>query len=338
MNNMRFPKIIFKFITATLLLGGFVLVPVSAQSSSANAAQGIQISPTLVELNAARGKPYNIKLNIMNVTASDLVYSESVDDFNSANETGSPHIILNSDLPTTTSVKTWISTIPKFTIKAGKYINLDVQVVIPNNAEPGGYYGVIRFSGTAPELESTGVGLSASAGVLILIRVDGTITEKASLVSFYSAQNGNQSSFFENSPITFVTRIQNEGNIHVKPIGSVELRDMFGNLLKNISVNKDKSNVLPGSIRRFESQYDNTWMIGRYTANLTLGYGTTGQAITNTINFWVIPWKLILVALSILATIIFILVRLIKVYNRHIIEKAKNENSNKNKNQYKKKD
>ena len=337
MKNIRFSKIIFKFITATLLLGGLFAIPVNAQSSSSNAAQGIQISPTLVELNAARGRTYDIKLNIMNVTASDLVYSESVNDFNSADETGAPHIILNSDLPATASVKTWIATIPDFTIKAGKYKSLDVQIVIPNDAEPGGHYGVVRFSGTAPELESTGVGLSASAGVLILIRVDGAIVEKASLTSFYSVQNGNQSSFFENGPITFVTRIQNEGNIHIKPIGGIELRDMFGNLVKTMPVNEDKSNVLPNSIRRFDSQYDNTWMIGRYTANLTLGYGTTGQAITNTINFWVIPWKLILVALLILVTIIFILIRLIKVYNRHIIEKAKNENSNKNKNQDEKK-
>jgi hypothetical protein len=103
---------------------------------------------------------------------------------------------------------------------------------------------------------------------------------------------------------------------------------MFGGLVTTIAVNSDQSNVLPNSIRRFDSQFNKSWMIGRYTADLTLAYGTTGQAITNTISFWVIPYRLILVILLILVTVIYILRRMIKVYNKRIIEKAKNENKN----------
>jgi hypothetical protein len=311
------------------VLGGIVVSHVSAQASNANAAQGIEISPALVELNAARGKTYNINLKVTNVTASDLEYDYSVNDFNSAGESGSPHVILDSKLPATASVITWISPVSQFTLQARKSKSITVQIVIPTNAEPGGHYGVLRFSGKAPKLEETGVGLSVSAGVLLLIRVNGAISEKATLASFYSSQNGKQSSVFENSPITFVTRIKNEGNIHVKPVGSIELHDMFGNLVKTLPVGDINSNVLPSSIRRYEAQYDNKWMIGRYTANLALGYGTTGQAITGTISFWVIPYKIILACLVILATVIYILVRLVKVYNRHIINKAKNDSKNK---------
>lgn len=143
----------------------------------------------------------------------------------------------------------------------------------------------------------------------------------------------NKVSFFENGPITFVTRIKNEGNIHVKPSGDIEIRDMFGNLSATLPINKQepKSNVLPDSTRRFETQFNKSWMIGRYTANLTLGYGTGGQAITNTISFWVIPYKLILISLLVLATVVFVLKRMIKVYNKRVIAKYKNEDSAKNK-------
>ena len=335
---MRFFKIVFGFITTTLMFGAFLAVPVNAQASNADAAQGIGISPPRVELNAERGGTYNIQLNITNVTSSDLVYDSSVNDFNSANETGTPNVIFNSTLPAVSSVITWVVPIPQFTLAAHKTKAITAQIIVPANAEPGGHYGTIRFSGTAVRPESTGVGLSASAGVLLLIRVSGAITEQASLASFFSAQNGKQSFFFENGPITFVARIKNEGNIHIKPVGSIELRDMFGNLMSKLTVGDIESNVLPNSIRRFESQYNNTWMIGLYTANLALGYGTTGQAITGTISFWVIPYKLILAGLLVLATIIYILLRLLRVYNRHIIEKAKNESSNKNKKHNKKKD
>ncbi len=342
MNRNGLLRHIFGLIAAVTLLGVIMFVPANAQVSTANADQGITVSPPSVELNAAKGNTYSININVLNPTASDLGYTSSVDDFGApTDESGSARILKDSKLPDSASIKSWVTEIPQFTLKSHKSKNITIQITIPDNAEPGGHYGVINFSGVAPEMENTGVALTASAGVLTLIRVDGTITEKADLASFYTSktQKGGQSSFFENGPIWFVTRIENEGNIHVKPIGNVEIRDMFGGLVANLPVNEDKSNVLPSSIRRFdEVKLNKEWLFGRYTANLTLGYGTTGQAITNTITFWVIPYKIILTLLLILATVIYILSRMIKVYNRRIIERALNESSSKNKHKPAKKD
>lgn len=315
-----------------------VIAPAAwAQSADPSAAQGAQISPALVELNAEKGKTYTLKVKVTNVTLTKLVYSTSVNDFESKDETGSPSVLLDSNLPSSASVVDWVSTDPEFTLDTREAREITATVTVPGDAEPGGHYGVIRFSGRAPELESSGVGLAASTGMLLLIRVSGDITESASLASFYTANSGNQTSFFETPPVEFITRIKNDGNIHVKPTGNIEVRDAFGNSVASIPINDTKSNVLPGSIRRFETEYKSDWMFGMYTADLTLGYGTTGQAITNTITFWVIPYKLVLVCLLVLATLLFIASRLIKVYNKHIIAKAKNENITKNKNAHKKK-
>lgn len=295
---------------------------VSAQASNANTAQGIEISPALVELNGAAGGTYAINLTVTNVTLTDLLYTVSVDDFTAKDETGTPQILLDSPLPESASIRNWVATPTTFTLKSRESRTVTAQVTIPANAEPGGHYGVVRFSGQAPEVEDTGVGLSASAGTLLLIRVDGDINEQASLASFFTAINGNQTFLFETSPISFVTRINNEGNIHVKPVGSIEVKNAFGGIVTTIPLNAEKSNVLPDSIRRFDTQYDGGWMIGYYTANLTLGYGTTGQALTSTISFWVIPYRLILAALLVLVTVGYILSRLVKVYNKRIITKA----------------
>jgi hypothetical protein len=307
-----------------------------ADNTSANAAQGMQISPALVELNGSKDQTYSITVDIMNVTVSDMNYTTSVDDFTSADETGSPKIIQNSTLSDAQSIITWITKVPDFILKGQTDKKITVSLTIPSNAEPGGHYGVLRFSGAAPNMKTSGVGLSASAGVLFLVRVDGNITEEANLDSFYASDNGKQHVLFENGPVTFVTRIENIGNVHVKPVGNIEVRDMFGNLFQTLAVNEDKSNVLPKSIRRFDSTTKNGWMFGLYTASLTMGYGTKGQAITDKISFWVIPYKLILIILVILLTIIFILSRIMKAYNRRVIQKYKNEG--KNKQQGKKKD
>jgi hypothetical protein len=320
-----------KGVIGSALLSFFMVAigPLALVAHAADTAQGVQVSPALVELNAVRGKTYTINLRVMNVTGGDLVYNTLAEDFTATGETGTPKINATSNLPETASIKTWVSVEPSFTLGSHQEKNVDVTVTIPSNAEAGGHYGVLRFSGSAPDINTTGVGITASAGVLFLIKVDGTIVEKANLASFFTANNdGKQNSFFENGPINFAVRIQNVGNIHVKPTGNVEIKDMFGNIAGNIPVNdaNPPSNVLPNSIRRFDVKLDKSWMFGLYTANLALSYGTNGQAITDTISFWVIPYRIILIGLLIIITIIYILYRLVKVYNRHIIEKAKNEN------------
>lgn len=316
------------------LLASFMLVaPTHAQDASTSASKGIQISPALVELNASPGKTYNIKLNITNVTSSDLIYDSSVDDFGADGETGSPKILADGNLPATSSVKTWVSMPASFKLAGKASREVTARVSIPVDAEPGGHYGVLRFSSNSPDLDGNGVGLLASAGALMLVRVDGDINEKAELASYFTASaDGKQKSVFESSPINFVVRIKNSGNIHVKPVGNIEIRDLFGGLVATLPINeKDKSNVLPDSIRKFDSaKYDKPWMFGKYTANLTLGYGTTGQAIVSSIDFWVIPYKAIIGGLLVIIIIVYVSLRLIKRYNRYIITKSKNAQKSKN--------
>ncbi len=317
-------KISKLFILPILLISIVILGSSSTGAVSSNEAQGLQISPTRQEFNASRGDVLTINMKVMNVTASDLVYSTSVSDFSAKDESGSPSINNDDKLGENASVRTWVETIPSFKLTAHQTLELTAKVTIPDNAEPGGHYGVISFSGSSPELQGTGVGLSASTGMLLLIRVNGDVVEKAELSSFFTANNGNQTSFFENAPVSFVTRITNQGNIHIKPTGKIEVRDMFGGITQQIDVNADSSNVLPDSVRKFESKLSDKFMLGLYTANLTLGYGTTGQALTSTISFWVIPYKIILAGIFVIGTVIFVAKKMINSHNQKIIERYKN--------------
>jgi Na+-transporting methylmalonyl-CoA/oxaloacetate decarboxylase gamma subunit len=287
--------------------------------------QGIQISPTRVELNALPGNSYAVKLKVTNTTPLELFYSTTVNDFGAADEIGTPRVLLDNDLPETSSIVTWVADIGGFTVPARETKELLVTVDVPLNAEPGGHYGVIRFSGDSPELEGDAVGLSASAGVLFLIRVDGDITEEAELVSFYSASDTQKQWFFETSPVYFVTRVQNNGNVHIKPNGVIEVRDMFGGLVSNMSVNADLANALPDSIRRFDAKLEHPWMVGKYTASLTMAYGSNGQVIMGQATFWVIPYRLFLAVFVVLTITIYVIIRISKAYNRRMVERVRRE-------------
>lgn len=323
MNRVRYIKqIILRAFIFALVVSPLTSLPVSAQASNANAANGLQISPAIVEVNGEKGGSYTVQLQVTNVTGSDLTFDSAVNDFSAKDESGAPSVNLDDSNPSTASIKQWVSVIRSFTLKARENRKISATISIPKNAEPGGHYGIIRFSGRAPELEGSGVGLAASAGTLVLVRVAGAVDEKLDLITFETSQNNKTSGLFEYGPIDFVARFKNEGNVHVKPIGQIEVRDMFGNKVDTVIVNPDKGNVLPLSIRKFQSTLSKDWMFGRYTADISVAYGTTGQAIVKTISFWVIPYKAIFIGILILATFVFVFRALIKRYNRYIINRA----------------
>lgn len=246
---------------------------VIAQSTNTNAAQGLQVSPTRVEINQINpGEARTFTVTVMNVTSSDLTYGTRVADFSANDETGSPSLSYLNDTDSSISMSSWITGLPvSLSLKARESKEIPVQVNVPSNAELGGHYGAILFPGIETDINSSGVGLSASTGVLVLVSVGDTskITEEAGLKEFYTAHNDKQTGFFEASPIDFVVRIENTGNVHVKPAGSIEVSDIFGNVVDKIDVNSNQnSNVLPDSIRKFVVRMEKLWLFGRYTANL----------------------------------------------------------------------
>ena len=49
-----------------------------------------------------------------------------------------------------------------------------------------------------------------------------------------------QTKFFFNSPVTFITRITNLGNVHLKPQGEISIKNLFGNKVGELKVNEAK--------------------------------------------------------------------------------------------------
>ena len=311
--------------TATLLAGVVAITPFSrTYADTTPNAEGLELSPAIINLNADPGKVYTATINVMNTTSSRLSFTTSTDDFGSKDETGTPSIILDGDGSSPTSIKNWVDTIPAFTLAPHEKEPITVVVTVPPNAEAGGHYGVVRFSGTPTDANGSTLGLVASAGTLFLVRVSGHINENLQLTTFSTAsRDDKEGSFFESGPLKFVERFTNTGNVHVQPVGQIEIHDTFGNHVATIPINDTKGNVLPGGVRRFEQDFNKYWLFGHYTADLSVGYGTQGEAIVRTIGFWVIPYKLLLVTLLILIVIIYILTRLIKRYNKFIISRAK---------------
>jgi hypothetical protein len=296
---------------------------------NAQSGQAFSLSPPLLELAANPGERIDATIKITNVSAGALEMTVQANDFGSKNETGEPNIIFDDIEPTPYTLKGWINLPETFMLESKETRTVTVPIDVPQNAEPGGHYGVIRFTGTSAENGDQQVSLSASIGSLVLLRVAGDIQQSAAVESFYTASSDfAETSFFESSPVTFVTRIRNSGNIHIKPTGTVVVKDMFGNETATLRMNGDPAaekdppgSILPQSVRRFDTALSDKMLFGRYTATMQLQYGD-GKTLERTTTFWVVPYKPILVGIVLLGIAIFGAVWGLKRYNAYIITKA----------------
>ena len=308
--------------------------PASA-AANGSAGQGLEISPPVIELAADPGQTVVANIRIRNVTQGELIAKGKADDFGAgATEDGQPKLLLDETGSTRYSLKFWVAGVPDLRLAPQELKTTTIKITVPKNAEPGGHFGVVRFTAVPPNLDGTGVALSASIGALILLKVSGTITEKVSLAEFSSSQTTlsggknptlitKKGSFFEHGPVDFLVRVRNEGSVHEKVKGSIDIKGgLSGNKVATIAVNDKGGNILPDSVRRFEQSLTSKQLFGHYSAVLTLNYAN-GKTLSSTFGFWVIPWKLILLVLLGLLILGFVLKIALRRYNNHIIAQAR---------------
>jgi hypothetical protein len=301
-----------------------------APVANPNAGQALEIGPPVLTLKADPGQTIKAQLNLRDVSSGNLLVKGQVNDFLAAGEDGTPKIIMEDSKEVSPySIKGWVPALPSFVIVPKQIKTMDITFNVPANASPGGHYGVIRFTATPPELHDTGVSLSASLGALVLITVSGQTTENLNIKEFTVSKDNKTGWLFQSTPLTFTERLQNTGNVHEQPVGQIAISNMFGKKVANVNVNLPPRNVLPASIRKFQEPLDKEAigtkkLFGRYTAKLTVVYGTNKQQTVSSISFWVLPYKLILIIIIVLVAGFFILRLGLRSYNRRIVGRAYN--------------
>jgi hypothetical protein len=292
-----------KLLSIGLLAGLFIAAIVASSTTQAQqsggSGNGFRISPVRYEVFMNRGDQQVYKLIVENPTNVPIEAQVLVNDFSSGDkENGEPKIYYDAATSAEgNSFKSIASAPESVTISANSKVTLDVTLKTTSGTSPGGYYGVVRV--VPKNQDQQNVSLAASVGTIFLVRVEGQLTEKLDLVQFTAAKNGSNGRFFINSgKMTVVTRLKNNGNIHVKPYGRVDVTDRSGKSVETYEFNSTEpaANILPNSTRKFEDTLKNQKWFGKYTVTANLGYGTGGSLITAKTTFWVIPAWMVIVA------------------------------------------
>jgi hypothetical protein len=319
----KFQALIAAFLIA--LSGGVVgMAGLASAATAPSSGNGMKVSPVRADTVLKPGESKTLSVFVQNVTSGEENLQVIVNDFVSKDENGTPSLLLNNQTNAQHGLKKYITAPKTVTIPAGQQAEVKITVAIPADAAGGGYFGAVRFAPVSDGAAADkNVSLSGSVGSLILVSVPGNVTENLQIASFDARKNDNASKIFTSgNNLTATVRFRNTGNVKEQPFGKVVLKK-GGKIVSQYEINDTtpKGNILPDSVRKFSVNLKDVGSFGKYTLEGNFGYGTSGQLVSATTNFYVIPLAAIVGAVVVIALLVLIPVML-KRYKQQILRRA----------------
>lgn len=287
-------------VVSLLFLAAFVYPKVI----NAQAITGLSAIPPRLEVTVEADDTNTQVIKVRNESKETKTISVSVRDFVVTDNKGTPNFIDDFTQSTNNrwAASTWIQISPTtLTLKPGEMKSLNLSVLPPADALPGGHYAAVIYSPESGSISATGASVKTNVGTLVYVTIPGDITQKATVQSFTAPR------FSEFGPIDFKATVKNSSDIHIQPVGAITVKNWFGG--KTAQLNLEQTNIFPYTTRDFANTLNKKWLFGRYQADFKAVYGTAGGLITATVFFWVIPWRLLILitaAIAIIVTLITI--------------------------------
>jgi hypothetical protein len=318
------------YLIVFFLLSQFLLLPIAWAQSDDQIK--LTITPPMIRNNVNPGQVWRSSIKLVNNNSSEIDIYVHLNDFKGGKDDGTVEFLPElsaGDEGNKALLSQWIE-IEKCPIKIPAYKSVDIEFAIrvPENAEPGGHYAAI-LAGTQPtddKSQGSQMKVSSLLASLILLNVQGDVEEKGMIREFSSSQN-----YYGKEAVDFTIKFQNSGNVHIQPQGEIRIYDMWGKDKGAIAINQgsDFGNVLPGDIRKWEYSWphDSSLLeMGRHKAVLILGFGNQArQTVDQTMYFWVIFIKPLLIALAVVIAFISLIVLSIRYYIKQAIISTQQE-------------
>ena len=274
---------------------------------------GVTVQPSIIEERAEPGKTLFFTLKATNINPEKRVFYILTENISGLAENGRP-IFAKEGEATGLELSSWIKISKEpFTLFPGQTKNIPFSIAVPKNAGPGAHIGSIFLATTAERPQSTGVGVGYEVATIVSLRVAGDIVEEASLREFRTDR-----AIYSKPEVTFSVKIENAGNVVVRPRGPLEITDMFGRPAGVLTINESAAAILPRATRQFETKWlAEKFSFGRYQALISIVYGEDGQkTISAALSFWVLPVKVIVSIISGIIGLILIIFISVKLYLR----------------------
>lgn len=256
----------------------------------------LTFSPPRLFVQVSPGEEKVVSFDIENETAREANASVQVRAFTSSHEAGRPAF---SDEPLLTSIEPFVvlsANEVRFAPAERKSYSFTVRV--PKTTTPGSYYGAIHLAFAALD---GGAGTQAVTGPLVFLTVLGE-AKSAIAIASASTVGGHQDAL----PASYSVILRNDGQFVEIPKGELQVRNLFGTVVRAYSVNLSEAALLPGESRTFAMADTESnaglrgeltrFGFGPYAASLAVRGSSAPQVTMEVGRVWVWPWRLVSLA------------------------------------------
>jgi hypothetical protein len=345
--NWKLKILLIIFISFTFSVLRFTF----AQNANAQtpSSYDVTVSPIYFDLSADPGTSITSKVRIRNNTTSSIPLKLGIEKL-----TGdiNGNVTLKQDKNDYTL--SWIKfDSDSIVVKPLEWTEVPFTINIPKDAAYGYYWTITMAQDKTNPLAKSAVNLTGAAGIPVLLNVRKEGAKAEAKVLGFSTGNF----ISEYLPVDFTVKVENFGNVHVKPHGNIFISGTGNKNLAVLDVNSTLGNIIPNSSRIFNASWSDGFLvkelvfedgqpkldkngkqlekitinwnkltefrIGKYTATLLLVYdnGKKDVPLEQTISFWIIPYKVIGGVLITLLVAFFVTRWAIKAYISHEINK-----------------
>ena len=342
------------FVTSlAAILIAQLLSPLSAfAATSTPKPLNLIVSPLPINLSTDPGKTISTDLRVKQGNPETEKLQVSLMKFAAFGDAGKPRL---EDRGPNDDYFDWVK-FDKTTFDAPSNVwqTIKMTINVPKSAQFGYYYAVV-FTRAGDDTKPD-KGAAIAGGTAVLVLLDAKIAgakRKVDLVSFASTHR-----VYEFLPAHFNILFHNSGNVHLVPAGDIFIKQ-GSKLVATLPINAEGGNILPQSNRIFQQDWSDGFpyfkervkdgkvvqkngkpvldltydfsklahiRFGKYTAQLEAVYdnGVRDEPIEAAISFWIIPWKLLLIAIlvfGLIATGLYFLGR--AILRRFTPERAK---------------
>ncbi len=267
------------------------------------AVQSMEVSPPSQEIKGSAGSQITVKAKLRNKSFNSINIKVRIEDFAASGQEGQVALVDRDS----ESLKSWsLLSTEYLSLKPNEQKEVTAMINIPSGLV-GGQYGAFVFSVVGSEPQAGEAALAQEVASLFLIKLAGETNENLVLTDFKIPR------FLEGGPVPMEIKFKNSGNVHSKPFGLINVKNIFGKTVKDVVV-KGETNILPGATRVVRASLDKKYLFGYYTAEALMNYGPKNESLSSTVSFYVVPVRMILVVLLIVFIFIKIRKRLAKAW------------------------
>lgn len=349
---MRVRKFIvsyFAAMTAVVLLLPLIVLPHLFAQSSDEGGFVLQVSPSPIISTVRPGVTNSNEFQIRNSGTKKEELKIELRKFKVDEDNG--QIELTEELPK--EVSDWVKiSNPIVSIEPGTSFTETMITSPPADVGFSYSFAVVISRNKEPITTPGKTALKGSIAIFTLLTVDRPGAVRKFDISEFSANRR----VYEFLPVNFQIKLKNTGNTIVLPYGNVYIQksENDNKPISVLKVNDTASYLLPGVTRVYPTMWvdgfpvyqtssdglKNTklgwdwskaqnFRFGKYHAKLVAVYndGQRDVPVEAVISFWIIPWKLILVGVTLLIILIVGMVTIVRKPYRSIKNKKKKSHS-----------